>query len=70
MEQLSHRLHEFLTTMLDHLIQQFIRNPTLGLVDLHRINLASYERWKTSIKDPASPPPLAEILDPPTFCLS
>ncbi len=70
MEQLSQRLHEFLATMLDHLILQFIRNPTLSLVDLHRINQASQERWKSAIKDPANPLPLGEILDPPTVCLS
>ncbi|MHB1558063.1 MAG: hypothetical protein ACYC61_11420 [Isosphaeraceae bacterium] len=70
MEQLSHRLHEFLATMLDHLIHQFVRNPTLSLVDLHRINQASHERWKAAVKEPAGPLPLAEILNPSTVCLS
>jgi hypothetical protein len=70
MEQLTHRLHEYLATMLDRLILQFVRNPTLSLMNLHHINQDSYNQWKDAIKNPASPLPLNEILDPPTVCLS
>jgi hypothetical protein len=52
-------------SVLDRLLFQFIRNPTLSLANLHEINAHNFDLWKKRLRDEKSPVPLVEILEMP-----
>jgi hypothetical protein len=69
LDRLIQRLGWMLSTALDTLLYQFVRNPTLSLTDLHEINRQNCIKWKLRLKDEKNPVPLAEVVKPPQYCL-
>jgi hypothetical protein len=69
-ERLVQRLNWMVCTSLDTLLYQYTRNLTLSLTDLHDINQQSYLRWKSRLKDKATPVPLSEVVLPPRYGLA
>jgi hypothetical protein len=58
-----------LSTALDTLLYQFVHNPTLSLTDLHEINKQNFAKWKQRLKGETGQMPLADIVNPPQYCL-
>jgi hypothetical protein len=69
-ERLVQRLNWMVCTSLDTLLYQYTRNKTLSLTDLHEINDQSHVRWKSRLKDDATPVPLSEVVVPPRYGLA
>lgn len=69
LDRLIQRLGWMLCTALDTLLYEFVRNPTLSLTDLHEINRQNCIKWKARLKDETTPVPIAEVVNPPQYCL-
>ena len=69
LDRIGQRLNWLLCTTLDVLLFQFSRNPTLTLSELHDVNLAWFNTWKSDLKDHTKPKDLADIVQPRVPCL-
>lgn len=68
-ERLLQRLNWMLCASVDQILFQFGRNPTLGIVDIHRCNHARWEKWREIIAVSSTPCEESVLVVPPNYFL-
>lgn len=66
-ERLLQRLNWMLCVCVDQILFQFSRNPQLSLLDIHRCNLAGWEKWKSIVTDATNACTTSDVIDPATY---